>query len=55
MVKKLKTTVGKFIGMAAISLSKQATPEEGWPPPCMGVLYQPKRPVSVKTTKGSDK
>lgn len=23
----------------------------GWPPVCMGILYQPKRPTKIKKTK----
>lgn len=44
----MKKKILKLLGNVA---EQQATGAEGWPPTCVGIFYQPKRPTSKKSTE----
>ena len=45
---KINEMVLKYIAKKAV---KEAIPEQGWPPKCQYVLYQPKRPQKDSNEK----
>lgn len=53
MNKKVNNLEKKMIGLmgfAARNVSKEPN-KFGWPPACMGILYQPKRPLHSQDTQ----
>lgn len=54
MSQKQETIKKNLIGTLG-KLAKEVTSDSnssGWPPVCLGILYQPKRPTKVEETKG---
>lgn len=45
---KINEMVLKYIAKKAL---KEAIPEQGWPPTCQYILYQPKRPQKDSNEK----
>lgn len=43
-VNKLEKKIIGMMGITARNISKEPN-KFGWPPACMGILYQPKRPL----------